>query len=269
MSESSDIVSTRSAPQGAEPCPVFRVDGEIIDFVSDLHLCPEMPRPVASFLAYLSRTQAQTVVLLGDVFEAWVGDDAIPQAFESRCVSALRQFSARGNLLIMRGNRDFLLGPVFFEATGARSLPDPCILDAPYGQALLTHGDAWCVADTAYQTFRQQVRHAAWQAGFLGKPLTDRLAIAQGLRAASKAHQQDPNLSHADVDLDLAAEQLQASNCTVLVHGHTHKPASGAFGQRLQRHVLSDWDLDHGMPGRAEVLRWSTHGWQRLQPDDC
>ena len=243
---------------------------EVIDVVSDLHLSPDMPRTLAAFLAYLGSTQAQALVLLGDVFEAWVGDDALSQPFEAECALALRAFSQQRPLLVMRGNRDFLLGPAFFEATGAQDLRDPCVLRSPLGQALLAHGDAWCVADTAYQQFRTQVRQSAWQSAFLAKPLAERLAIAQGLRAASQAHQQDPNHSHADVDLGLAGQHLTAAGCSVLVHGHTHKPGTQSWGSGLQRQVLSDWDLDgHSAAPRCEVLRWSKVGWQRLPPSAC
>lgn len=245
------------------------MQAEVIDVVSDLHLSPDMPRTLAAFLAYLGGTQAQALVLLGDVFEAWVGDDALTQPFEAECARALRAFSQQRPLLVMRGNRDFLLGPAFFQATGAQDLPDPCVLRSPLGQALLAHGDAWCVADTAYQQFRTQVRQSAWQSAFLAKPLAERLAIAQGLRAASQAHQQDPNHSHADVDLELAGQHLTATGCEVLVHGHTHKPGTQGWGSGLLRHVLSDWDLDgHGAP-RCEVLRWRKVGWQRLPPSAC
>lgn len=245
------------------------VQAEVIDFISDLHLSPDMPQTQAVFLAYLSNTQAQALVLLGDVFEAWIGDDALSQPFEAECAQALRVFTQQRPLLLMRGNRDFLLGAAFFKAIGAQDLPDPCVLRSPLGQALLTHGDAWCVADTAYQQFRGQVRQTAWQSAFLKKPLPERLAIAQGLRAASQAHQQDPNHSHADVDLSVAARHLLATDCDVLVHGHTHQPGTQLWAAGLQRHVLSDWDLDgHGAP-RCEVLRWSVDGWQRLPPSAC
>ncbi|TDM06931.1 MAG: UDP-2,3-diacylglucosamine diphosphatase [Ideonella sp. MAG2] len=252
-----------------EPPPQLELSAQTVDFVSDLHLCPELPRTVVKFEHYLQHTRADALVLLGDVFEAWVGDDVLAQDFEARLTRALHQFSRGRPLLLMRGNRDFLLGSRFFDATGAVELPDPCLLSSPHGRALLTHGDAWCVADHAYQQFRAQVRSPAWQAAFLAKPLAERLAVAQALRSASQAHQQDPNHSHADVDLSLAAAWLQVSPSAVMVHGHTHRPGTEVFGQGSCRHVLSDWDLDHASTPRAQVLRWVAEGWLRLSPDDC
>lgn len=235
---------------------------QAVDFVSDLHLCPDMPRTLAAFTHYLSHSAADAVVLLGDVFEVWVGDDSLSQSFEAHCMSAMRQAAARRPLGILRGNRDFLLGPAFFEAVGAVDLADPCALQA-FGQTvLLTHGDAWCVADTEYQAFRAQVRQPAWQQQFLARPLPERLMVAQQMREASQAHQQQQPVTWADVDPAIAAEALQQAGAHTLVHGHTHRPVTEPFAGRFQRHVLSDWDLDRAE--RAEVLRWTAGGWQRL-----
>lgn len=241
-----------------------------VDFISDLHLAPELPRTVAAWRDYLKRTRADAVFILGDLFEAWVGDDAATLPFESSCVATLAQAARQRPLHVMRGNRDFLLGAGFFAATGAIELPDPVVLHAPgcAGSPLvLAHGDAWCLADADYQRFRAQVRDAAWQAAFLARPLDERLAIGAQMRAASREHQQAAGpAGYADVDAAAASACLHEAGAQVLVHGHTHRPGSGPLGPGRMRHVLSDWDLDHGNPARAEVLRWTASGFARLRP---
>jgi UDP-2,3-diacylglucosamine hydrolase len=131
---------------------------------------------------------------------------------------------------------------------------------------LLIHGDALCLADEAYLRFRAQVRQPAWQQAFLAAPLEARLQQARQMREASQTHQQAmPTQDWADVDEATAASWMSAAGVTTLIHGHTHHPADEPFGPAgSMRHVLSDWDLDHGRPPRAEVLRLSTQGFERI-----
>jgi UDP-2,3-diacylglucosamine hydrolase len=244
---------------------------QTVDFISDLHLSPELPRTLAALDRFLGSTPADAVFILGDLFEAWVGDDAIALPFEARCRDMLADSARRRPLYVMRGNRDFLLGAGFFAATGAVDLPDPVAVHAPgisLQPVLLSHGDALCLADTAYQQFRAQVRHPAWQSAFLAKPLAERQAIGAQMRAASRQHQQRAEpITHADADPALAQQWLRAAGAEVLVHGHTHRPRSEQRAEGWQRHVLSDWDLDHATPPRAEVLRWTAQGFARRPPD--
>lgn len=244
-----------------------------VDFISDLHLAPELPRTVAALEAYLHRTRAGAVFILGDLFEAWVGDDSSTQPFEQHCVEVLRSAGNQRPLHVMRGNRDFLLGPAFFAQTGAIDLPDPVALLAP-GIApepvLLSHGDGLCLADIAYQQFRGQVRQPAWQAAFLAKPLVERQAIGAQMRAASRAHQQQQApITYADADPTLAIEWLAAAGAATLIHGHTHRPQSEQRIEGWTRHVLCDWDCDHAATERAEVLRWTSAGFSRISPTEA
>jgi len=235
-----------------------------IDFVSDLHLSEALPETFAAFEAYLERTDADAVFILGDLFELWVGDDARHEPFARRCVSALSSASRRLALAIMTGNRDFLMGNVLFAECGARALPDPTLLRAFGQRLLLTHGDALCLADRAYQAFRRQVRAPAWLAAFLARPLAERLALAREIRRASETRRQFDGEGSADVDPEAAAALLREVGATTLVHGHTHRPGSEAWPGGLTRHVLTDWDLDAG--SRAEVLRLTAAGLRRLAP---
>lgn len=240
-----------------------------IDVISDLHLHAADPLTYAAWSDYMHSTQADAVLILGDLFEVWVGDDALLQAdsFEAHCVDVLRDAGKRLALSIMQGNRDFLMGPALMQACGAQALPDPCVLAFGGQRWLLTHGDALCLEDTDYQAFRTLVRSDAWQQEFLAKPLQQRQSIARAIRQESQSLKRD-GAGYADVDTGAALALLSARQCTHLLHGHTHKPGEHTLGNDLHRMVLSDWDM-HAKPSRAEVLRLSLapHGgvtWQRI-----
>ncbi len=235
-----------------------------IDFISDLHLCEALPRTFDAWAHHLRHTPADAVFILGDLFEVWVGDDAMGRAFEGRCVEVLAEAASRMQLAFMVGNRDFLAGPALLRAGGMMALPDPTLLTAWGQPLLLTHGDALCLDDLPYQAFRQDVRSSTWQRGFLARPLAERLQIAAGLRRASEERRRFDGDASADVDAGEAVRWLHAMGAAEMVHGHTHRPGSGALGPGFKRHVLSDWDLDHGQ--RAEVLRLTRLGFERLPP---
>jgi UDP-2,3-diacylglucosamine hydrolase len=235
-----------------------------IDLLSDVHLQADMPRTFAAWRAHLLGTPADAVLMLGDLFEVWVGDDAAGQGFHADCAAVLREAGRRKALAFMPGNRDFLVGGALLAATGMQRLADPTRLTA-FGQHwLLSHGDALCLADTAYQQFRQQVRSPAWQQAFLAQPLAERERQARAMREASAAHQADLGPERwSDVDDAAAAQWLAAAGCAALIHGHTHRPASHTLPGGGMRHVLGDWDFDHGPP-RARALRLSPQGLQVL-----
>ena len=235
-----------------------------VDLISDLHLCEAMPRTFDAFAAHLMGTSADAVFILGDLFEAWVGDDMGGRGFERRCIEVMAQAASHRQLGFMVGNRDFLAGAMLLRQSGAMGLPDPTLFDAWGQPVLLSHGDALCLADTPYQAFRRQVRSAQWQADFLARPLAERLQIAAGIRHASLTRRQFDGAADADVDTAEAVRWLHAMGAHELVHGHTHRPGSNALAPGYKRHVLSDWDLDLGQ--RAEVLRLTRDGFERLRP---
>ena len=243
-----------------------------IDFVSDLHLHAELPRTTAAFVHYLAHTRADAVFILGDLFEAWVGDDMRHEAYEGACTTALADYGRGHWLGIMVGNRDFLLGADMAKACHAHLLDDPVMLMA-FGQSLLlTHGDALCLADTDYLRFRAQVRTKDWQAAFLTKPLAERLAIAAQMRMASAAHQQQqaPE-TWADVDAQAALSWMTSAGTQLMVHGHTHRPGMFPLNAEGTSHrvVLSDWDLDHTPTPRGEILRLTPDGLKRIPLSDA
>lgn len=238
-----------------------------IEFVSDLHLCPQAPRTRQAFSRYLADTDADALFVLGDLFEVWVGDDTIGQAFERDCLASLATFAQRRDLFFIAGNRDFLLGSAALAAAGMTALADPTRLDAFGVALLLSHGDALCLDDTEYQAFRRLVRGEDWQGDFLARPLQERVALAGRIRAESqgrKASRPDPR-DWADVDPQEARRWLVDSGAHVLVHGHTHRPGRESLGGPLERHVLSDWDHDAGPP-RGGALRLDGAGWHLRPP---
>nr|WP_231741401.1 UDP-2,3-diacylglucosamine diphosphatase [Paucibacter sp. KCTC 42545] len=235
-----------------------------IDFLSDLHLSAETPATLAALEQHLQETAADAVMLLGDIFEVWVGDDArLEDGFEAHCLQLLRAASQRLPIYFMVGNRDFLLGEAMLADSGMQPLADPTVLTAFGTRYLLTHGDALCLSDQAYQGFRAQVRQPAWQAQFLAQPLAVRRALARQMRDGSKAQQKSEHASYTDLDEPACAAWLQAADSKTMIHGHTHRPGEHALGGGLRRHVLSDWDLEDPAP-RADVLRLRQAGLRRI-----
>jgi len=236
-------------------------DWAAVDFISDLHLSPALPRTCDAFADHLRNTDADAVFLLGDIFEVWIGDDALDRPFEARCAELLAGTTQQRPVYLQHGNRDFLLGERFFDATGVKPLEDPVRLEF-HGHALLaSHGDELCIDDLPYQQFRQMVRNPQWRAQFLALPMQARLQMAGQARTESRENQagRDP-ITWADADAELARQWLETAGCTVLLHGHTHRPATEEREGGWQRWVLTDWDLDDARHPRAEVLRWTSDG---------
>ncbi|MEN9543485.1 MAG: hypothetical protein RLZZ598_318 [Pseudomonadota bacterium] len=242
-------------------------DWQQVDFVSDLHLQQGEPATFEAFATYLRGTTADAVLILGDLFEVWVGDDARFEGFDARCTKLLQEAASRLSLGFMAGNRDFLLGSDMLQHCGITALPDPSVLIAFGERVLLTHGDALCLADTAYQRVRAELRSEAWRTRMLALPLAQRRAIAAQARHASQTHQAEQNRrqpeGYADVDAEAAMQWMRQASTPVMIHGHTHRPGTETLAPGFTRMVLTDWELDHHPP-RAEVLQLSARGFERL-----
>jgi UDP-2,3-diacylglucosamine hydrolase len=233
------------------------------DFISDLHLQTAEPGTFEAWRQYMRTTPADSMFILGDLFEVWTGDDAaaVP-GFESDCAAVLQATASRLSLFFMPGNRDFLVGADLMRTTGATLLQDPTVLTFLDQRWLLTHGDALCLDDVDYLAFRAQVRASAWQREFLARPLAERQAIARQLRNQSEARKAS-GVAYADVDAAAATQWLQAAAAPVMVHGHTHRPADHELGAGRRRLVLSDWDAG-ARPPRLQVLRLTAAGAERV-----
>ena len=233
-----------------------------VDFISDLHLHASEPATFAAWQRYMQSTYADAVFILGDLFEVWVGDDALQSgSFESQCADIVKQTAARIPVFFMHGNRDFLIGNSLLTACNTTLLADPSVLIFNKHRWLLSHGDALCIDDLPYMTFRALVRSPEWQQVFLAQPLAKRQAIARDLRRQSEG-QKKAGMTYADVDTHASRQWLLAAQAHTLIHGHTHQPATHDLGDGLQRIVLSDWHVPThpASSSRAEALRLTLYG---------
>jgi len=230
-----------------------------VECISDLHLQASEPATFEAWRRYMAAVPADAVFILGDLFEAWVGDDVATVAgFEHECADVLRKTAQRVPLFFLAGNRDFLVGNALAQQTGLTLLADPTLFVFGPQRWLLSHGDALCLADTEYLAFRAQVRNPAWQQAFLAQPLATRQQVARGMRTESEQRKQSGR-EYADVDAQAALAWLRAADAAVLVHGHTHKPADHALDAAHRRIVLTDWDAS-AHPPRLEALRLHADG---------
>jgi UDP-2,3-diacylglucosamine hydrolase len=216
-------------------------------FISDLHLTPARPAINAlllNFLATRART-ARALYILGDLFEYWIGDEAVAHPAVQPLAEALRALTGHGvPVYVLHGNRDFLLGPGFERATGARVLPDPSVIDLDGERVLISHGDQLCTADIEYLKFRTVVRNPQWQQEFLAKSFAEREAMARSYRELSQQAMADKKPEIMDVTPQAVDELMRAHNVRNLIHGHTHRPFDHRFtldGTPARRIVLGDW----------------------------
>lgn len=215
-------------------------------FISDLHLSAERPDKLALFHAFAARAErvATTVYILGDLFEFWLGDDDDCPVHRA-IVAALAALTRAGvSVHFMHGNRDFLCGERFAAATGATLLAEFAVIDLDGHRAVLTHGDLLCTRDVKYQRFRRVVHNALVQRAFLAIPLAWRRGIARGTRSQTLASTERKAEYIMDVDDETVATVLRDHRATLLIHGHTHRPAIHELdvdGRACRRVVIGDW----------------------------
>jgi len=215
-------------------------------FVSDLHLDDARPHIVDDFEHFCAgeARRADALYILGDLFEAYIGDD--DDAALNACIArALHGIAGAGvPVHFIAGNRDFLLGTDYARRCGMQLLDDGSVIDLYGTPTLILHGDVLCTDDAAYLAFRRQVRDPAWQAAFLVRPLAERRAFAAQARDASRAHTSNTDMAIMDVNQHAVESALRQAGVTRMIHGHTHRPAIHDFtldGRPAQRIVLGDW----------------------------
>jgi len=195
------------------------------------------------FLQYPAK-EANALYILGDLFEVWIGDDAVGPE-DQRIITALRNVSDHGTRVsFIHGNRDFLIGNAFAGMSGCTLLPDPTVIDLNGEAVLLMHGDTLCTDDTEYQQFRAQVRDPDFQRDFLSQPITRRADIADNYRKESRERLKHKPMNIMDVNQDAVVNIMKHYHVNRLIHGHTHRPAVHSLkidGQNAQRIVLGDW----------------------------
>lgn len=231
-------------------------------FISDLHIGWDKPEITRKFLDFLYNRahKAGDLYILGDLFDAWVGDDDYSPPNRKIRHALNRLVSSGTRVFLMHGNRDFLLGRRFCEETGVTLLEDTAVIQLFGTQTLLTHGDLLCTDDLPYQAFRIKSRSSEWQRNVLSKPLLVRLLAARWYRFRSYVHKRNKTQEIMDVNQDKVVEMMRENNCSRLIHGHTHRPNIHNLeidGVPAQRFVLADWNANRG-----QALIWDSQGYR-------
>jgi UDP-2,3-diacylglucosamine hydrolase len=231
---------------GSQQNPSTRHDGRVL-FISDLHLCESRPAITHTFLQFLNdiAATAQALYILGDLFEYWAGDDAATP-LHAEIIEAFALLHAKGTqVYLMHGNRDFLIGSIFCQQAKITLIADPTLIQLGETFALLSHGDALCTDDVAYQKMRAQFREPAWQAQFLSQPLSTRQSQIAHIRMQSEAAKAEKSMVIMDVNAEAVCELLSAYHFPpIFIHGHTHRPNTHLIEhgeQQTIRYVLGDW----------------------------
>lgn len=217
-------------------------------FISDLHLCESRPEMINAFVRFLADTasQAENLYILGDLFEYWPGDDVISTGAHAKVIEGLNKLGQTDvKSYLIHGNRDFLLGSAFSEATKTTILPDPYLVTLYETKILLSHGDSLCTDDIDYQTFRAEVRNERWKINFLSQPLSSRIAYIESIRKKSELEKSIKSMEIMDVNQSAVEVLLKQHDYPPLfIHGHTHRPNRHQYhidGHKCERWVLGDW----------------------------
>ena len=225
-------------------------------FISDLHL-ERIESPITNiFTAFLDDlNQNDSLYILGDLFESWIGDDNVSEL--SQYISdRLLMLSERDiSVAIMHGNRDFLIGEDFCKASSIELINDPLIIEINTKKVMLTHGDELCTDDKEYQAFRSVVRNPLWQKDFLNFPISKREKIAGEAKDASKDSKENKAMEIMDVNTDAVFKAFNDREIEIMIHGHTHRPNIHKVsneGKNLTRYVLGDWSKNS-----AIILKWN------------
>lgn len=219
-------------------------------FVADIHLCAQQPAITAGFLHFLHHhaTQASSLYILGDLFEAWIGDDD-PTPLHAEIAAALNVLHQQGvSCFFIHGNRDFLVGRRFAHDSMMTLLPEKKVLELYGRRMLILHGDTLCTDDAAYQKFRKKVRNPFIQKIFLSLPLKWRMAIAVKMRSDSQISNSNKDIDIMDVNPQAVVHEMQKNGVEWMIHGHTHRPA------------IHDVPLDHNTAHRAVLGAWHEEG---------
>ena len=230
-------------------------------FISDLHLSPDRPEPIAAFQALLRGPArgAAALYAIGDLFDAWLGDDQLREPLPAAVATTFADLAASGTpIYLQRGNRDFLLGDRFAQASGATLLPDAVVHDVQGTPTLIMHGDQLCTDDVDYQRFRAYWQDPDHRRRLLALPYFVRRGIAAFFRAASRRATAGKAEVIMDVNADAVGAALREHGVARMIHGHTHRPARHELvvdGRRCERYVLADW--------------YTTGSYLRVDADGC
>ena len=221
----------------------------------------------STFSEFLKRlNQDDTLYILGDLFESWIGDDNTSE-LSHFVTDQLNSLSKKGiRIGLMHGNRDFLIGPDFCNAASIELMNDPYIIKINGEKAMLTHGDQLCTDDHEYQAFRSVVRNPIWQKDFLNFPISKREKIAGETKDASKHSKANKTMEIMDVNPDAVLKAFENNAVEIMIHGHTHRPNVHKISNdqnKFTRYVLGDWSKES-----AIILKWDDNGIEFLDLAD-
>lgn len=225
-------------------------------FISDLHLDNKHPLMLQGFLNFLEDIKdAETLYILGDFFEVWIGDDAVTP-LSQQVAHALAGLSDSGcQVYLMHGNRDFLIGEAFCQAAKSELIQEETQITLGNESVVLLHGDSLCTEDVDYQKFRLMCRSPQWQQQVLSLSIEQRIAMAQQARAESKSSMEGKDMEIMDVTQAAVDDCLNKAGVHTMIHGHTHRPHDhqwSASNNSMRRIVLGDWSDSHGW-----MIRWT------------
>ena len=225
-------------------------------FISDLHL-ERIESPITNiFTKFLDElNQNDSLYILGDLFESWIGDDNVSELSQYISDRLLLLSEQDISVAIMHGNRDFLIGEDFCKASSIKLINDPQIIEIGTKKVMLTHGDELCTDDSEYQAFRSVVRNPLWQKDFLNFPISKREKIAGEAKDASKDSKESKAMEIMDVNTDAVLKAFNDHDIEIMIHGHTHRPnihKASNEGKNLTRYVLGDWSKNS-----AIILKWN------------
>jgi len=225
-------------------------------FISDLHLERIESSITNIFTEFLDDlNQNDSLYILGDLFESWIGDDNVTELSQYISDQLLSLSERNISVAIMHGNRDFLIGEDFCKASSIELINDPRIIEIDTKKVMLTHGDQLCTDDKEYQAFRSVVRNPLWQKDFLNFPISKREKIAGEAKDASKDSKENKAMEIMDVNTDAVLKAFNDHPVEIMIHGHTHRPNIHKISneeRKLTRYVLGDWSKNS-----AIILKWN------------
>lgn len=234
--------------------------------ISDLHLSPTKPKTIMAFVRFMKgeALRHSELVILGDLFDFWLGDDAHPE--EGPVLALLRLHAASGRrVLIMPGNRDVVLGEGLTRSIGAELLHDPIIVDIKGRKVLLAHGDQWCLRDVPYQEFRKITHDPEWQRKMLARTVEERIEVVKEARTRSETEKVEKSLEMMDVVERAVAYDVEKAGVDLVIHGHTHRPAAHIL-DNYERWVIPDWRIDGAEgAGRSGCITFLDSGRPQIQ----
>jgi UDP-2,3-diacylglucosamine hydrolase len=218
-------------------------------FIADLHLSDDTSLINQGFFSFLENLKqnansVDALYILGDFFEAWIGDDN-HTALNQQVANELNQLSQAGvKLYFTHGNRDFLIKREYANACGMTLLPEQTVIDLYGTPTLVCHGDELCTDDIEYQKFRKKSRSWWWQTLMLNLPLSFRQKKAAKIRAHSNQSKKMKSQVIMDVNERAVSDMFIKFNVSQMIHGHTHRPNVHKYDKNKTRYVLGDWYTD-------------------------